>query len=193
MTQPSSDKIQDLSVFHVPPGFRGRNAFVVQLWWIVNALLFATSPQFMYEWRVFLLKLFGARIGRGVKIRPGVKVTYPWNLTMGDHCWVGDGSKIYNLAKIQFGDNVALADDVHLISGSHEFLSTAFEIYAKPISIESQSWLCASAFVHQGVTIGEGSVIGAGAIVTHDTEPFSINVGAPARAVGDRRLRRSRL
>ena len=86
----SDETVQDLSLFRNPPGFRGRSAVVVQLWWLVQSTLFAWSPQFMFGWRAWLLRRFGAKIGKGVKLRPGVRVTYPWKLTIGDHCWFGE-------------------------------------------------------------------------------------------------------
>lgn len=87
--------MQDLSGFSVPKGFRGGNAIKVQLWWAVQATLFAWSPQVLYRWRAFLLRLFGAKIGKNVVIRPSVKITYPWKLTLGDYAWVGDDASIY--------------------------------------------------------------------------------------------------
>lgn len=77
--------MQDLSGFSVPKGFRGGNAIKVQLWWAVQATIFAWSPQVLYRWRAFLLRLFGAKIGKNVVIRPSVKITYPWKLTLGDY------------------------------------------------------------------------------------------------------------
>ena len=82
--------MQDLKGFSVPKGFRGGNGIKVQLWWAVQATLFAWSPQILYRWRAFLLRLFGAKIGKNVVIRPSVKITYPWKLTLGDYAWVGD-------------------------------------------------------------------------------------------------------
>lgn len=81
--------MQDLSGFNVPGGFRGGGAIKVQLWWAVQATLFRWSPQVMYRWRAFLLRMFGAKIGKNVVIRPSVKITYPWKLTTGDYSgWV---------------------------------------------------------------------------------------------------------
>ena len=87
--------MQDLKGFSVPKGFRGGNGIKVQLWWAVQATLFAWSPQIMYRWRAFLLRLFGAKIGKNVVIRPSVKITYPWKLTLGDYAWVGDEAVLY--------------------------------------------------------------------------------------------------
>ncbi len=92
-----------LDRFKLPRHFRGRSAFVVQLWWFTQAFLFNLSPQFMYTWRVFLLRLFGAKIGKKVIIRPSVKITYPWKLEIGDYSWIGDNVELYTLGKIKIG------------------------------------------------------------------------------------------
>ena len=92
--------IQDLKSFKLPKNFRGRNAFIVQLWWLVQSILFRTSPQFLYGWRNFLLRLFGAKIGKKVIIRPSVKITYPWKLSIGNYSWVGDDVDLYTLGDI---------------------------------------------------------------------------------------------
>lgn len=86
----SNYEYQILENFSMPEGFRGRPLFVIQLWWIIQGTFFGLSPQFMYAWRVFLLRLFGAKIGKQVIIRPTVKVTYPWKVTVGDYSWIGD-------------------------------------------------------------------------------------------------------
>jgi putative colanic acid biosynthesis acetyltransferase WcaF len=144
------------------------------------------SPQFMYGWRRFLLRLFGAKIGKGVLFRPGVKVTYPWKVSVGCNSWIGDGTELYSLASIEIGNNVAIAQDVAIICGSHMFRKSTFDIYALPIKIEDECWLCAGSFIHHGITLGRGSVIGARAVVQAGTEPYSINAGFPARQVGTR-------
>ncbi|MCU6190635.1 colanic acid biosynthesis acetyltransferase WcaF, partial [Enterobacter bugandensis] len=82
--------MQHLKDFFVPNGFRGVGGIKAPLWWVVQATLFAWSPQILYRWRAFLLRLFGAKIGKNVVIRPSVKITYPWKLTLGDYAWVGD-------------------------------------------------------------------------------------------------------
>ncbi|MBL4654138.1 MAG: colanic acid biosynthesis acetyltransferase WcaF, partial [Flavobacteriales bacterium] len=86
---------QKLDQFKLPHGFRGRSVLIVQLWWLVQSTLFAMSPQFMYGWRVMLLRLFGAKVGEGVIIRPSVRVTYPWKVKVGHHVWIGDHAELY--------------------------------------------------------------------------------------------------
>lgn len=178
--------VQDLSRFSVPRGFRGRSAAIVQLWWLVQGLLFAPSPQFMYGWRNFLLRLFGARIGRKVVIRPSARITYPWKISIGDYSCIGDFVELYTLGEITIGRNAVVSQYCYLCTGSHDMTSPTFDIFAKPIVVEDQAWLAAGVFVHPGVTISEGSVVAARAVVERDTTPFYVHRGAPAIAVRQR-------
>lgn len=122
--------MQDLSGFSVPKGFRGGNAIKVQLWWAVQATIFAWSPQVLYRWRAFLLRLFGAKIGKNVVIRPSVKITYPWKLTLGDYAWVGDEVNLYTLGEITIGAHSVISQKSYLCTGSHDHASQHFTINA---------------------------------------------------------------
>jgi len=179
--------VQDLSKFRMPNNFRGRSAFVVQLWWIVQGTLFALSPQFMYGWRRWLLRLFGARIGKGVVIRPSVRITYPWKLTIGDYSWVGDFVELYTLGPIEIGRNAVVSQYSYLCTGSHDMTAISFDIFAKPIVIEDEVWVAAGVFVFPGVTIARGSVIAAKSIVRQSTEEYGVYAGTPLRFLKDRR------
>lgn len=180
--------VQDLSRFRMPPGFRGRSAVVVQLWWLVQGTLFAWSPQFMFGWRRWLLRLFGAKIGKGVLIRPTVRITYPWKLTVGDHSWVGDFAELYTLGPIEIGRNAVVSQYCYLCTGSHSISNPAFDIFTKPIVIEDEAWLAAGAFVHPGVTIRKGSVVAAKSVVRVSTAAYGVYAGEPLRLLRDRRL-----
>src|ERR1035438_228689 len=125
-------QIQDLSKATVPPGFRGRPGWFVQIWWIVQASLFHTSPQVLYGWRRFLLRCFGARIGRGVLLRPSVTVTYPWKLTIGDWSWIGDHVTLYSLGAITIGENAVVSQHSYLCTGAHDYRRPTFDLYALP-------------------------------------------------------------
>lgn len=173
--------VQDLSSFALPKDFRGRSAAVVQLWWLVQATLFACSPQFLYGWRRWLLRRFGARIGNKVLIRPSVRITYPWNLTVGDYSWVGDYAELYTLGEITIGRNAVVSQYCYLCTGSHDMSAPAFDIFAKPIVVEDEAWVAAGVFVHPGVTIGRGSVVAARSVVGRSTGPYEVHAGIPAK------------
>jgi len=187
--EPSLHRYQQLERFQVPPGFRGQSAVYVQLWWLVQSTLFAVSPQAMFGWRAWLLRRFGAKIGRGTFIRPSVKVTYPWKLTVGDHCHIGDDVQLYTLGEIEIGNCVVISQRSYICTGSHDYASPAFGLFAKRIVIEAEAWLALDVFVAPGVTIGRGAVVGARSSVFHDVPPGTISVGTPARVVGQRIMR----
>jgi putative colanic acid biosynthesis acetyltransferase WcaF len=173
---------QDLSMFRVPPEFRGRPAWLVQSWWLVQDTLFRMSPQILFGWRCFLLRLFGAKLGKNVKFRPTARITYPWKLSVGDNVWIGDDCVLYNLGQISLGSNVALAHGVYLCTGEHDFTLPAFPMHARPITIENEVWLTNDVFVAPGVTVGRGSVVGARSSVFSDLPGGMVCFGTPAVA-----------
>lgn len=179
-------RYQDLTRFKMPAGFRGRSAVVCQLWWLVQDTVFRWSPQFLFGFRVWLLRLFGAKIGADVRIRSTTRVTYPWKLTIGDHVWVGDDCVFYNLAEIVLGNHVALAHDVYLCTGLHDYTRIEFPISAQGIHLEDEVWLPNDVFVGPGVTIGRGSLVGARSTVLNDLPPGMICYGYPAKPVRSR-------
>lgn len=179
---------QQLSKFKLPKNFRGRNAIIVQLWWLVQALFFRTSPQFLYGYRRFLLRMFGASIGKKVIIRPSVKITYPWKVIIGDYSWIGDDVVLYSLGDIVIGNNVVISQKSYICTASHDYLQSDFPIFAKKNSIEDGCWLATDVYVAPGVTIGKGSVIGARSSVYKDVIPNKIYVGNPAKIIRDRKI-----
>lgn len=185
----SSDSLtmyQDLSAFRLPPNFRGRKGWYVQLWWLVQATLFRCSPQFFYAWRASLLRLFGARVGQKTVIRPTVTVTYPWNVEIGDRAWIGDDVTIYSLGKIIIGNDSVVSQRGYLCGGGHRYDQVDFAIYAKPILIEDQVWVATDVFVAPGVTIHRGAVVGARSVVLQDLPSGMVCVGCPAKPIKPR-------
>ncbi|KQS30700.1 putative colanic acid biosynthesis acetyltransferase [Dyadobacter sp. Leaf189] len=178
--------MQLLETFRLPPDFRGRPGWYVQLWWIVQALLFRTSPQFMYGWRRFLMRCFGAKVGKNVIIRPSVQTQFPWKVSIGDHSWIGDDVRLYSLGHITIGDNVVISQKSYLCTGSHDYTDESFPIFAQEIKIEPGCWLATDVYVGPGVTIGAGTVIGARSSVFRSLPAKKICVGSPAKAIRDR-------
>ena len=179
-------QFQNLKDFKLPAGFRGKPAWYVQTWWLVQMLFFKNSPQFMYGWRRFLLRCFGAEIGKKVMIRPSAHIQFPWRLNIGDYSWVGDQVVLYNLDKIQIGSHAVISQRSYLCTGSHHHQHTNFSIYTQPIIIQNQCWLAADVFVAPGVNIGEGTVVGSRSSVFKSLPEGKICFGSPATVVRDR-------
>jgi putative colanic acid biosynthesis acetyltransferase WcaF len=174
---------QKLSEFKLPPNFRGKPGWYVQLWWTVQSILLKPSPQFLYSWRIFVLRLFGAKIGKNVIIRPSVHIQFPWKLTLGDNAWIGDEVVLYNLGQITIGANAVVSQRSYICSGSHDFTQTDFPITNEPVIIEDQVWIATDVFLGPGVTIGSGAVIGARSSVFKTLEGGKVYAGSPAKFI----------
>ena len=174
---------QNLLLFNLPIGFRGKPAWFVQLWWLVQSTLFGMSPQFMYGWRRWLLRLFGAEIGEQVLVRPTVRITYPWKVKVGDYSWIGDNVVLYSLGEIEIGKNVVISQKSYICTASHDYGTPSFDIFAKKVVIEDQVWLAADVYVSPGVSIGKGALVGARSSVFSDMPAGMICLGSPAKPV----------
>jgi putative colanic acid biosynthesis acetyltransferase WcaF len=179
--------MQKLYKFIIPKHFRGKNAVIVQAWWLVQFIFFKNSPQFLYGFRRFLLRLFGAKIGKKVLIRPSVQVTYPWKVTIGDYSWVGDEVVLYSLGEIEIGANTVISQRSYICAGSHDYLQSNFPIFAKKIMIQDECWLATDVYVAPGVTIGKGTVVGARSSVFKDLPSNKICWGSCAKVIRDRK------
>ena len=177
---------QNLKAYKTPKNFRGRSAFTAQLWWIVQTMLFSTSPQIMFGWRRFLLRCFGAKIGKKVLIRPSVKTTYPWNLSIGDYSWIGDEVVLYSLGEIEIGYHTVISQRSYICTASHKYNVPEFSIYSEKVSIGAQCWLAADVYVAPGLTIEDGVVVGARSTVLSDLKGYKVYAGSPVKCIKDR-------
>lgn len=175
----------------MPRGFRGRSALFVQLWWLVQASLFHTSPQIFFGWRRFILRLFGARIGNNVLIRPSVEITYPWKLTIGDNSWIGDDVVLYTLGEIAIGMHSVISQGAYICAGTHDYSAIAFDILQKPVEIGSECWIATDVFVAPGTHIGNGAIVGARSVVLNDLPEGMICYGHPAKPMRPRTTQKS--
>lgn len=157
-------------------------------WSLAQGTFFRWSPRFMWGWRRFLLRLFGATISPGARIYESCVIHNPRNISIGRNSWIGPWTEMYSVDKITIEDNVALAQHVLLYSASHDIYDPLFPTITAPIVIRSQSWLAACTFVGPGVTIGEGAVLGARSSAFSDLPPWSVCVGTPAKRIKDRAL-----
>lgn len=179
---------QNLNNFSVPSDFRGRSKVIVQLWWITEKTIFAWSPQFAYGWRRFLLRTFGAKIGKGVLIRPSAKFTYPWKITIGDYTWIGEDCVLYSLGNITIGSHVAVAHRVYFNTGVHDYQNVDFTIDAHPLIINDQAWITNDVYLAPGINIGKGCVIGARSSVFKDMPEGWVCYGNPAQPIKKRNI-----
>lgn len=170
-----------LDQFNVPKNFRGKNSLIVQIWRTTYILLYKSSPQIMYGWRRFLLRLFGAKIGKKVVLRPSSQITYPWKLEIGDHSWIGDDVFLYNLGNIKIGSNTIISQKSYICTGSHDYKSVNFNIYQKPIVIGNSCWIATDVFVAPGTIITDEVIIGARSSVFKDILEKGIYKGNPLK------------
>jgi putative colanic acid biosynthesis acetyltransferase WcaF len=165
---------------------RGKADWYILIWWIVRGTIFKLSLQNMYGIRNTILRLFGANIGSGVKIRPSVVITYPWKIKIGDNSWIGDNAELYSLDTIKIGSNCVVSQRSYLCTGSHDYKDPGFSLITKPITIENNVWLGTDCFVNLGIKISEGCVVGARSSVFKNLEPGGVYCGTPAKFVKKR-------
>ena len=169
-----------------PHSFGNKVARVI--WAVVWATLFRWSPRIFHGWRRFLLRCFGAKIGKNARISPSVKVWGPWNLTVGEEAAIAHNSDCYCVDRISVGDHATVSQYSFLCTASHDVSDPHMKLISAPIQIADQAWVCAGAFVAPGVTIGEGAVAGAMSVVTKDVSPWMIVAGNPAKTIRRREL-----
>jgi putative colanic acid biosynthesis acetyltransferase WcaF len=159
---------------------------VRRIMWAFGQCLIRCSPRPCFAWRRVVLRCFGARIGHQVHVYPSTRIYFPWNLTVGDWSAIGEDVLIYNLGPVTIGSRATISHRAHLCAGTHDYTRPDLPLLKPPIEIKDQAWVCADAFVGPGVTIGEGAVLGARAVVVKDVEPWTVVAGNPARVVKTR-------
>lgn len=181
-----SEKV-DLERFANPEFARGRTRIIEALWLIVQWLLVSSWLPGAWHRRV-LLRLFGARIGKGVDIKPRVRVKFPWRLQIGDFSWIGEDVWIDNLAPVAIGDNCCISQGAYICTGSHDWRSPTFDLIVRPVLIECGAWIAARAVIAPGVTVREGAVLTLGSCAQSDLARWGVYSGCPAKLVRQRRL-----
>lgn len=164
----------------------GRGFLVRFIWYLINGMFFKTSLIPFSKMKATILRLFGAKVGKGVVLKPFINVKYPWNLEIGDYSWIGENVWIDSLASIKIGRNVCISQGSYLCTGSHDWTDPFFGLIVKSIIIEDGVWVGGKSTIAPGVTLKLCSVITLGSVVTKDTEPYNIYQGVPAISVGKR-------
>jgi putative colanic acid biosynthesis acetyltransferase WcaF len=163
-----------------------RNRLARALWAIVCVLLFRFSPRPMHAWRAWLLRCFGARLGRHCHIYPKSRIWAPWNLRCEDGAAIADGAIVYNAAAVHLGVHAIVSQEAYVCTATHDIDDPAFPMITAPISLESYSWVCARACVLPGVTVHEGAVLALGSVASKDLEAWRVYAGVPAQLLRTR-------
>ncbi len=156
------------------------NKLARMVWQTVWLLAFRPSPWFWHAPRRCLLRLFGAKVGKGVQVMPSAKIWAPWNLALGDYATVSHGVDLYCVNKVTIGAHATVSQRAFLCTATHDVHDSHMPLITKPIRIADGAWVAAEAFVHPGVTIGVDAVVGARAVVIKDVACRAIVVGNPA-------------
>ena len=161
------------------------------LWSIVWMFLFRPTPRgnIFRPWRIFLLKLFGANVKWSSNVLPSCRIWQPWKLTMGAYACLSEEVDCYSVDEIVIGAQATVSQGVKLCSASHDISSRIMELTTRPIHIGENAWVAGWSIVLPGVTIGEGAVVAAGAVVTKDVAPWSVVAGNPAKFIKQRELK----
>ncbi|MAE01594.1 colanic acid biosynthesis acetyltransferase WcaF [Alteromonas australica] len=166
--------------------FSLQNRLARLIWGMTYLIFIKFSPRPMHRYRAFLLTLFGAKLGKDCHIYPTAKIWAPWNLKMEDEACIANDTIIYNMAMITIGEKAVVSQGAHLCCGTHDYTDKNFQLYALPITIGANAWLCTECFVGPGITIGTGAVIGARTVLFKDAEAWVIYAGNPAKAIKKR-------
>lgn len=169
------------------PSFSLKHRAIRAIWNITWGVLASWTPPPLHPWRCFLLKLFGAKIGKGVRIYGSTKVWYPPNLVMGDYSAMGWNVNCYNQGQITIEQYATVSQYSHLVSGTHDYNNPNFQLYTKPIIIKENAWVAANTFVGPGVIVNEGAVLGACGVTFKNLEPWAVYAGNPAQKVKERK------
>ena len=167
------------------PGSKVKRAF----WFVCNVLFLQNRLNPSSGLKVSILRAFGAKIGKGVVIKPNVSVKYPWKLEIGDYVWIGENVWIDNLEKVCIGNNVCVSQGAMLLCGNHNYKKSTFDLIVKGITLEDGSWVGAQSVVCPGVTLKSHSILSVGSIATKDLCPYTIYQGNPAVEIRKREIK----
>jgi putative colanic acid biosynthesis acetyltransferase WcaF len=176
-----------LKTFNANNFDKGRGKLIQLIWIFLNAL-FLKNPWFIFMgFKVFLLRSFGAKIGRGIVIKPNVNIKFPWKLVVGNDVWIGEGVWIDNLDRVTIGDDACLSQGALLLTGNHDYKSSSFDYKNEPISIGNGVWIGAKTVVCPGVICEDESILTVGSVATKNLRSLGIYQGNPAVYIRERK------
>jgi putative colanic acid biosynthesis acetyltransferase WcaF len=180
-------KKTDLSIYNNTWYHPGKKVLCV-LWYFVNVVFFVSHIIPLSGLKVWLLKLFGAKVGHGVMIKPGVNIKYPWKLEIGNHVWIGENVWIDNLANVTIGNNVCISQGAMLLCGNHNYKKPTFDLIVSEIHLHEGAWVGAKAVVCPGVTLNSHAILSVGSVANKDLDAYSIYQGNPAIKIRERKF-----
>lgn len=160
--------------------------FIKQVLWFATNCIFFKSANPINISKVWLLKIFGAKVGNGLVIKPRTNIKYPWKLKIGDNCWIGEAVWIDNLDEVVLENNVCISQGALLLTGNHNFKKQTFDLVTKPIHIKDGAWIGAKAVVTQGVVVGSHAVLSVLSVASKNLNDYGVYKGNPAILVGER-------
>jgi len=178
----------DLSLYDNSDFEVGKGFFIRTLWYFINAFIFKSYCFPFSKLKVIVLRLFGAKVGKGVVIKPNVNIKYPWKLAVGDYSWIGEEVWIDNLAVVSIGSNCCLSQGVFLLCGNHNYKKSTFDLMTLPIILEDGVWIGAKSIVCPGVTAKSHSVLAVNSVATSNMEAHFIYQGNPAKEIKKREI-----
>ena len=178
----------NLAVFNDSSFDKGAGLIKITLWYFVNALIVRASWNPFMGTKIFLLRLFGAKIGRGFVIKNNVCIKFPWKLIVGDYVWIGENAWIDNLDRVEIGNNVCISQGALLLTGNHDYHRSDFPYRNAPIILEDGVWIGAKAVVCPGVRAASHAILSVGSIATKALEAYAVYQGNPAVKVRVRRM-----
>ena len=184
----SSDYTLDIQANRLATKY-DRSEMLRRVLWMFGSVLFRFSFRTMFAWRAWLLRMFGAKIGKNVHIYNSATIYMPWNLTIQNDSAIGEHAYIYNLGPIVIGSRATISHKAHLCAGTHDYSLSSLPLIKSGIQIGDNAWICADAFVGPGVQVGEGAVVGACSVVMKDVEPYKVVAGNPAVVIKSRCIR----
>ncbi len=168
--------------------YRPGNKFKIVIWYFVNILIFKSSFVPINFLKIWVLRLFGAKVGDGVLIKPSVTIKYPWLLSIGNNVWIGENVWIDNLTKVIIGNDVCISQGAMLLCGNHNYKSQSFDLILGEILLEDGCWIGAKSVVCPGVNVRSHAILTVQSVANKDLEAYSIYQGNPAIKIRNRFL-----
>lgn len=159
---------------------------ILRVFWGMFSFFFRYSPRHFYAWRNFLLRLFSAKIGKGVKIYPSAKIMFPWNLEIGNKSVISWEVILYDLGTIKIGNNTIISQYAHICAGTHDYKTSKFTLLKTPVTIGDNVWIATDAFIGPGVIVGDNAIVAARSVVISNVPDNKVVGGNPAIQIKDR-------